>query len=170
MAYFFIGFNIEMRRLNFAFIQLYHMKKLLGGLAGALALTLIHETYRRFDEKAPRIDLVGEEALTNIVKATGNEAPTGCRLYAATMAGDVISNALYFSLISYGNKKNLVIRGAVFGAAAGAGALIFTEKLGLSDAPITRSCRTKVLTVSWYIIGGLVAGASMKTLNKNCNK
>jgi hypothetical protein len=143
------------------------MKKLLGGLAGALALNLIHETYRRFDNKAPRVELIGEEALTNIVEATGNEAPTGSRLYAATLVGDVLSNALYFSLIGIGNRKNLITRGAVFGAAAGAGAIIFTEDMGLKDAPINRFSRTKVLTVSWYLIGGLVAAASIKALSKN---
>ena len=141
------------------------MKNLLGGLAGALALNLIHETYRRFDTKAPRVDLVGEEALTKIFKATGHEAPTGNNLYAATLAGDILSNTLYYSLIGLGKPGNPAFRGAVLGAAAGAGALIFTKKIGLRDAPLTRSCRTKWLTISWYLIGGLVAGASISALN-----
>jgi hypothetical protein len=34
------------------------MKNLIGGLAGALALNLLHETYKQFDSKAPRVDLV----------------------------------------------------------------------------------------------------------------
>ena len=143
------------------------MKKLLGGLAGALALNIIHETYRRFDNKAPRVDLVGEEALTNIIEATGNKAPTGNQLYAATLAGDVLSNAFYFSLIGFGDRKNLITRGAILGAVAGAGAVLFTEDLGLKDAPITRSNRTKVLTIGWYLIGGLVAAASIRALNEN---
>ncbi|MDQ2719409.1 MAG: hypothetical protein M3Z26_06550 [Bacteroidota bacterium] len=143
------------------------MKKLLGGLVGALALNLIHETYRRFDDKAPRVDLVGEETLRNIIEATGNEAPTGNRLYASTLVGDVVSNALYFSLIGFGKKKNLITRGAIFGAAAGVGTVIFTKDLGLRDAPVNRFTRTKVLTVSWYLIGGLVTAASIKGLNQN---
>ena len=150
----------------YVFIKILHMKKLLGGLAGAIVLNLIHETYRRFDHKAPRVDLVGEEALTKILKTTGNKPLTGNKLYAATLVGDVLSNAAYFSLIGFGSRKHLMARGAVYGTAAGAGALILTKYMGLNDAPINRSTRTKVLTVSWYLIGGLVAAASIIALNK----
>ena len=141
------------------------MKKLIGGLAGAIALNIIHETYRRFDDKAPRVELIGEEAVTKIFKVSGCEAPTGNKLYATALIGDVVSNAAYFSLIGIGKKKNVITRGAIYGAAAGAGALLLTEPLGLKDAPVTRSTRTKVLTVCWYLIGGIVAAASIKALS-----
>lgn len=141
------------------------MKNLIGGLAGALALNIIHETYRRFDDKAPRVELIGEEAVTKIFRASGCEAPTGEKLYATALVGDILSNAAYFSCIGIGKKENILIRGAVYGAAAGAGALLLTEPLGLNDAPVTRFTRTKVLTVCWYLFGGIVAAASIKGMD-----
>ncbi len=53
------------------------MKNLLGGFAGALALNLLHETFKQLDAKAPRIDLVGEEALSNTIKSLGKQPPAG---------------------------------------------------------------------------------------------
>src|SRR5688500_4556251 len=108
------------------------MKNLLGGVAGAVALNLLHEVYRKVDPLAPRLDLVGEEALTETVEATGHSAPTGNKLYAATLAGDVLSNSIYYALIGRGARKTLLLRGAAFGLAAGLGALKATKPLGLN--------------------------------------
>jgi len=146
------------------------MKKLItsfvGGLAGAIALNIIHQTVKAVDHYAPRVDLVGEEALTKGMEAIGLTPPTGNALFIATLTGDVISNALYYSAIGFGKKKNLVFHGTVIGLAAGVGALTLTEPLGLSDAPVTRTDKTKLLTVAWYTIGGIVAGSVMKALRK----
>jgi hypothetical protein len=38
--------------------------------------------------------------------------------------------------------------------------------MGLSDAPVTRTDKTKLLTVAWYTFGGLVTGAVIKALRK----
>ena len=46
--------------------------------------------------------------------------------------------------------------GGALGLAAGVGALELTKPMGLDDRPITKSTRTKVLTVAWYLAGGLV--------------
>ena len=137
-----------------------------GGLAGAVALNILHESVRRIDHKSPRIDLVGEEALTKIIKSIGVEPPKGNKLYAATLAGDVVSNALYYSMIGVGKKNTLLLRGAAYGLAAGIGALALTKPMGLSDAPITKTTETKVLTVAWYLFGGLVTAFAIKSLQK----
>jgi hypothetical protein len=140
------------------------IKSLAGGLAGAVALNILHETFKRFDHEAPRVDLVGEEAITKGMEAVNLKPLTGNALYVATLAGDLISNALYYSLIGAGKKKYLVVRGLTYGAAAGIGALTLTRPMGLSDAPVTCTDKTKILTVAWYTIGGLVAGAVIKRL------
>src|SRR5688500_11874593 len=93
------------------------MKNLFGGIIGAVTLTVLHELYRRIDPLAPRVDLVAEEALTKAVEATGHSAPTANRLYVATLAGDIISNSIYFALIGQGRNQNLLLRGAGFGLA-----------------------------------------------------
>jgi hypothetical protein len=142
------------------------MKNLLGGLAGALALNLLHEAYKRLDADAPRIDFIGEEALSKTIKKFGKQPPSGNNLYVAALAADVVSNALYYSVIGYGNKRNIILRAAMFGIAAGVGALTLTKPLGLSDAPVTRTAKTKALTVTWYLTGAMVAALVIKELEE----
>ncbi len=138
-----------------------------GGLAGAVALNILHESIKHLDHNAPRVDLVGEEALTKIAKGVGVQPLQGNALYAATLAGDILSNALYYSLIGMGKKKHLLLRGAGYGLVAGAGALTLTKPMGLSDAPVTRTDKTKILTVAWYLFGGLVTALTIKELRKH---
>ena len=138
-----------------------------GGLAGAVALNILHESIKRLDHDSPRVDLVGEEALTKIAESVGIEPPKGNALYAATLAGDVLSNTLYYSLIGVGKKKNLLLRGVGYGLAAGIGALTLTKPMGLSDAPVTRTNKTKILTVAWYLFGGLVTAVTVRELRKH---
>jgi len=146
------------------------MKKLIssiiGGIAGATALNILHQTVAQFDHDAPRVDLVGEEALTKGLEKAGIRPPIGNSLFAATLAADLISNAAYFSLTGLVKKKHLLAVGTASGIAAGIGALTLTKPMGLSDAPLTRTEKTKLLTVAWYTFGGLVAGAVMLSLRK----
>jgi hypothetical protein len=142
------------------------LTNILGGLAGAVALNLLHETVRRLDPEAPRIDLVGEEGMNRLMLKAGAEPLEGNALYTATMAGDVMSNALYYSTIGFGNRKHLIRRGAVLGISAGLGALALTKKMGLDDQPVNRSEKTKIMTIGYYLFGGLVAGATIKALRK----
>jgi hypothetical protein len=140
---------------------------IIGGLSGAVALNILHETVRRFDQAAPRVDLVGEEALQKSMKGLGAEPLTGYKLYAATLAGDLMSNALYYSLLGSGSAKYLPIRGMIHGAIAGIGALKLTKPMGLNDAPVNRTEKTQVLTVAYYAFGGLIAALTMRRLSKN---
>ncbi|MCF0058537.1 hypothetical protein [Dyadobacter sp. CY356] len=140
------------------------IENIAGGLAGALALNILHESYKRLDSEAPRVDLVGEEALTKTVESVGLKAPKGEKLFGLTLAADVISNAVYFSAIGVGKKKNLLFRGAGYGLAAGLGAVLLTKPLGLNDAPVTKTTKTKILTVAWYLAGGLVTALTIQAL------
>lgn len=65
----------------------------------------------------------------------GLTPPTGNALFAATLAGDIISNALYYTMIGFGKRKCPLLKGTAVGIAAGIGALKLTEPMGLSDAP-----------------------------------
>lgn len=140
---------------------------LAGGLTGALTLNLIHETYRQVDKDAPKIHLIGEEALVKMLKAANLPVPANEQeLYQWTLAGDILSNALYYSLIGFGKNKSLIRRGLLFGLAAGAGAVFTPEKMGLTNSPTARTTETKVLTVLWYALGGIAAGSVIKFLRK----
>lgn len=140
---------------------------MIAGFAGAAALNILHETYRRLDPDAPRIDLLGEEALVRSTNSLNLEAPTGNSLYAATLVGDLISNGIYYSAIGSAGNKNLYLKGAIAGLTAGLGAIKLPEKMGLDDKPVTKTDKTKVLTVAWYLIGGLVTAAVLSRINKN---
>lgn len=138
------------------------LRNLVGGLAGAAALNIVHETVRHLVNTAPRVDLLGEEALSKGLRKTGVTPPSGTKLYLATLAADVVSNAVYYSIVGYGKKKHLLARGAAYGLAAGVGALTLPKPMGLSNAPVTRTNTTKALTVAWYLLGGLVTAAVIK--------
>ncbi|RYY29760.1 MAG: hypothetical protein EOP41_02015 [Sphingobacteriaceae bacterium] len=140
---------------------------LAGGLAGAVTLNLIHESYRQIDQDAPKIHLIGEEALLKMLKSANLPLPKNREeLYKWTMAGDIISNAAYYSLIAAGKPKGLIKRGLLLGLAAGLGGVYTPAKMGLNNAPTDRTLETKVLTVLWYTLGGLAAAGVMKALKK----
>lgn len=138
----------------------------IGGFAGAAALNIVHQTVKHFLNSAPRVDLVGEQALNKGLKLAGAKPLKGDALFATTLAADVVSNAAYYSLIGIGGRRNLITKGAAFGLAAGIGALALTRQLGLNDAPITKNAETKLLTVGYYLVGGLVAALTIKALSK----
>lgn len=142
------------------------VKAIVAGFAGALALNILHETVRRFDSNAPRIDLLGEEALSRSLNSLNLESPTGNNLYAATLVGDIISNGIYYSAIGMAGKKNIYLKGAIAGLTAGLGAIKLPEKIGLDDEPVTKTDKTKLLTVAWYVFGGLVTAAVFDRLKK----
>jgi hypothetical protein len=142
----------------------------LGGLAGAAALTVLHETIKKFDSKAPRMDLLGMMALSKLLRGIGKNPPPYNRLYLYTMAGDLVSNALYYSLAGIGNKKSILQRGLALGIAAGLGAIFLPKPLHLNEDYSNRTPRTQVLTVAYYVIGSLVAAALISKFQKKAAK
>jgi len=142
------------------------LKSLLAGFAGAAALNILHESVRQLDPDAPRIDLLGEQALSKSMANLNLDSPEGNNLYLATLAGDIISNTLYYSAIGLGDRKNIYVKGAVAGITAGLGAINIPDQVGLDDSPVTKTNKTKILTVAWYVIGGLVTAAVFNRLKK----
>ena len=132
---------------------------LISGVAGAVALTAVHQAARAVTDAAPRMDIVGMRALARGITASGGDAPRSSnRLYLATLAGDLISNSAYYSLAtSY-------TRGAAMGLLAGLGALFLPERLGLGTPPKSELLANQVMTVAWYVVGGLAAAATADCL------
>lgn len=135
-----------------------------GGLAGAVVLTLLHETLRRSTDVAPRMDLLGMEAAAKTLQKADTDVPPKDSLFKLTMAGDLLSNSLYYSVMGVGKDRDAILRGALLGIAAGIGAVYLPKPLGLNAAPSNRTVETKILTVSLYTIGGIVAGAVGKLI------
>jgi hypothetical protein len=143
-----------------------NIKSTLGGLAGACTLTLLNESVKKLDKDAPRMDLLGMNAVARLMKGQNILAQTAGKLFPIAMAGDLVSNSLYYSMAYTGDKKKTLMRGALLGVGAGLGAVILPKTLGLNDEATTRTVKTKVLTVTWYLIGGLVAAAAINLLDK----
>ena len=143
------------------------MQNLLGGLAGATALTITHQLLSRFDKDAPRLDIVGEEAVAKGIAATGAEPPSGNTLTGLTLAGDIGANSGYYTMIGQGEDQNLLWRGLGYGVMAGIGALSLPAPMGLDDEPVARTTKTKIMTMGLYVLGGLVTALALKALRKN---
>ncbi|MFP9100458.1 hypothetical protein ACLI09_15515, partial [Flavobacterium sp. RHBU_24] len=142
------------------------IKNLLAGLGGAIALNIIHESLKKKGSDMPRVDLVGEEALQKSLNYLGTSIDDDATLYNATLAGDVVSNALYYSLIGGGSYKHIWTRAIFYGLSGGIGAVTLPEPLGLDPEPVTKSQKTKALTVGYYLAGALVTGAILKAITK----
>ena len=132
---------------------------LAGGLAGAATVTVLNETLRRVTpESAPRMEILGMRAARAAFDAAEIDVPPRRALMPMTFAAEVVSNTAYYSLVGLARPENAVAVGTVLGLAAGIGAVTLPGPLGLGKEPSSRSPQTRLLTVAWYLAGGVVAG------------
>lgn len=139
---------------------------MIAGFAGAIALNLLHESLRKEKSDVPRIDLLGEEALQKTLRHFGTSIDQKKDLYKATLAGDVISNTFYYSLIGAGSRKYLWPKAIFFGLSAGIAALKLPEPMGLNAEPVTKSDQIKVLTVGYYVFGAIITALALEFISK----
>ena len=141
------------------------LPSLIAGFAGSIALTALHETARRLrPNDAPRMDVLGMRGLRKLLGKANAPQPDDETLFDLTMAGDVLSNGLYYSLL--GSGRHAMARGLALGSLAGVGGVLLPGPLGLGAAPTNRTPQTQAMTVAWYTVGGLVAGAVARALRK----
>jgi hypothetical protein len=137
----------------------------LGGLAGACALTVLNAGAKKIDKDAPRLDLLGMNAVAKLVKGTGIRPMGNGQLKPVSLTGDLISNSLYYAMAQTGDKKSTLLRGALLGLGAGVGAISLAKPLGLDERAVAASTKTKALTIAWYVVGGLIAAAVINLLD-----
>jgi hypothetical protein len=130
----------------------------LSGVAGAVAVTTMHQVARRLTESAPRMDVLGVRALTRGAHIADIPVPGPETMQKAALAGDLVCNSAYYSLATTWK------RGVVLGLAAGVGALVLPQRMGLGDPPKSDRLSNKVMTVAWYVVGGLAAAATATRL------
>lgn len=140
------------------------LRALGSGLAGACALTLIHQTARQVTDKAPRADILGMRAIAKSMRKLDHEPPPDDRLFWWTLAGDLAANSVYYSLVGSGRRP--WVRGGLLGLGAGLGAVALPGPLGLGTRPTGRTLATKVMTVAWYLAGGFIAAAASRLLTR----
>lgn len=130
--------------------------RLMSGLAGAAVLTVLNEGARRLSPSAPRLDVLGMRGVIKLFQLFGASPPTGRRLRTVTLLGDLLTNTLYYSRVP-GLRNTSRLRALVLGSGAGIAAQILSPVLGLGKKPIARQKTTRLMTVAWYLIGGLAA-------------
>ncbi|WP_316831722.1 hypothetical protein [Pedobacter aquatilis] len=143
-----------------------HVINILSGLAGALSLNVLHESLKHLQTDMPRVDLVGKEALNKLTGKLGFQIESEANQYRATLAADLISNALYYSMIGLGGKKYLWPRAIALGLSAGIGAVRLPEPLGLDQKPVNKNLKTSGLTIAYYLSGALVTGLALAAMRK----
>ncbi len=141
------------------------LQALSSGLAGAVAVTLVHETARRFTPNAPRMDVLGMRAIAKGMFKINEQPPEGEELFRWSIVGDLVSNTLYYSLAGTGQQP--WFKGVLLGSLAGLGGVVLPGPLGLGTAPSGRTPQTKVMTVAWYLLGGLVTAAVAQVIQTN---
>ena len=85
------------------------LSSIISGLAGSVALTILHELLKKNVSAAPRMDKLGEQSLSKIFSATGSEIPPADDLYKLTLGGDIVGNAAYYSMVGIKPKYSLVL-------------------------------------------------------------
>src|SRR5690606_34603284 len=142
-----------------------NLKAVVGGLAGACALTLINEGVSRVDKNAPRLDLLGMNAVAKLVKTPPTTPDFVKKAFPISIAGDLVSNSFYYALAGAPTKQRTLIRGALLGLGAGIGAVALPKRLGLDEQPTNLTTRTQVMTVFYYVLGGLIAAATINAID-----
>src|SRR4051812_42283041 len=91
------------------------LKALASGVAGAVALTAIHETARRTIPHTPRMDVIWMRGIGRPIRASGHQPPRGRDLRRMALAGELASNTLFYSLVGMGDERHALRRGAILG-------------------------------------------------------
>jgi hypothetical protein len=110
------------------------------------------------------MDVLGMRAIAKSMRGVGQEPPPADELHALALAGDMAGNSLYYSLVAAGKPEGALLCGTILGLAAGVGAVLLPEPLGLGDAPSARTPETKAMTIGWYLAGGLAAAFAYRML------
>ena len=142
-------------------------KALISGFVGACAVTLINETARQFIKDAPRLDILGKRAIAYPLMEADIEPPPNKELYWITFGSAIFTDSLYYSLVGLGDEKNALRNGALLGLLGGIGAVVLSEPLGLGDEPVNRTGETELMTIGWYLAGGLAAAATYQMLSED---
>lgn len=141
-----------------------------GGLAGACTVTLLNESVKKLVPQAPRLDLLGMNAISKGLHSAGLKSPGGQTLFALALTGDLLANSIYYAAAGIGREQNIWWRSAALGLAAGVGAVALPGPLGLEEKHSNRTLATKLMTIGLYVAGSVVATAVIKMASKKVAK
>ena len=138
-------------------------KRLIAGFGGAIALSALDNYVRKHFDEVPEFSEMGEQVIDKSLDVVNLQVKDHDKLYNATVAGDVITNGIYYSLTPF--KMSTLV-----GALGGLGAIALPKQLGLDNEPIAGTDKKKMITVGYYVFGALVAAGIYKVLTLNDRK
>lgn len=142
------------------------MKSLVSGVAGATALTLVHEAAKRVTPQAPHMDNLAMQTIAQGFRAAGLPRPRRPALYRMALASDIVLNGLTYALVGLARKRPF-LAGGLDGALMGVSAVLAPKLLGINPGKRRRGISTKAMTFGWYLLGGLAAAAVFKLLDQD---
>ena len=137
-----------------------------GGLAGTLTVACIHECLKRVTPNAPRMDLLDMELIRKGLKKMHKKVPAKDELQRWAVGGELFLDTAYYSLAGMGGKKGAWLRGALLGLVAGVTAVVLPKPFGLPEEPSNKTLGTQLMTIGLYLMGGLVAAAITRLVDK----
>ena len=136
----------------------------IGGAAGAVTLTALHQILKRITPDAPRADNLAKQGLRKAFRAAGSNPPPDDQLHWASLAGDLAVNTAYYGAgLAFGPRAAKLV-GPLMGAGAGVGSIALPGPMGLNPAETGRTAKTKMLSFALYLAGSLVATATYRAL------
>ncbi len=139
---------------------------LLGGLAGAVTVTILHELMKQNVSNAPRMDKLGMESIEEGLEKADLPVPDKQELFGAAMVGELLTNSLYYALAGIGKRENATKKGSVLGLAAGLGSVLLPKPMGLNARHSNKTAKTQLLAMGLYLVGGLVASKVTEMLDR----
>lgn len=138
----------------------------IAGLAGSLALTGVHQLFKKYYSGSPNLDQVGEEAIKLSLEKVDAPTTDEEQVYAAAMGGNILSNALLFSTLATStNTSQIISKTLGTGLLGAAGTIGLADQL-LGNNKATNTDQKKWMTAGYYLIGAVVSIGVYNLLEK----
>ena len=142
----------------------------IAGLAGSLALTGVHQLFKKYCSGSPNLDQVGETAIEKSLEAADVKASDEEEVYAAAMGGNILSNALLFStLATTTNTTQIITKTLGTGLLGAAGTIGLADQI-LGNNKATDTDQKKWMTTGYYLLGALVTISVYNLLERKTKK
>ncbi|QDP86137.1 hypothetical protein FNJ88_11475 [Chryseobacterium sp. SNU WT5] len=134
-----------------------YINRSIAGLAGSLALTGVHQLFKKYCSGAPNLDQVGEKAVKDSLEKVDINDTDEDQVYAAAMGGNILSNALLFSTLATStNTSQIITKTLGTGLLGAAGTMGLADQL-LGNNKATNTDQKKWMTTGYYLFGAIVS-------------
>ena len=139
---------------------------IIAGLSGYLALTAVHQIFKKNMDNAPDLDEVGEKMVEESMDNLDIYDADDEKVYAAAMGGNILSNAMLFSTLANSTNTSEIIGKTVGTGLLGAAGTIGLAEHFLGNNKATNTDQKKWMTTGYYLFGALVTIGVYNMLEK----